>query len=98
MLSMDEIGIRELRQHASVHVRSAAAGESLTITDRGVPVARLVPVTELEERLHELVKSKGLVPPSRGRRRYTTDTRLTGDALSSLVDEGRDDRAVLEGS
>jgi prevent-host-death family protein len=40
---MERIGIRELRQHASRWVRRAAAGESFEVTDRGRPVARLVP-------------------------------------------------------
>ncbi|CAN5836572.1 type II toxin-antitoxin system Phd/YefM family antitoxin [soil metagenome] len=42
---MDRIGVRELRQHASRHLARVARGEMLEITDRGRPVARLVPVT-----------------------------------------------------
>lgn len=45
---MERIGIRELRQHASRWVRRAAAGESFEVTDRGRPVARLLPPTPLE--------------------------------------------------
>jgi prevent-host-death family protein len=37
------IGVRELRQHASQYLRRVAAGESFTVTDRGEPVAQLVP-------------------------------------------------------
>ncbi|MBA2383197.1 MAG: type II toxin-antitoxin system prevent-host-death family antitoxin, partial [Actinobacteria bacterium] len=40
---MERIGIRELRQHASRCVRRAAGGETFEITDRGRPVALLVP-------------------------------------------------------
>lgn len=42
---MDRIGVRELRQHASRYLDRVAHGESLEVTDRGRPVARLVPVT-----------------------------------------------------
>ena len=41
----DEIGIRELRQEASVHLRAVADGAEFTITDRGRPVARLIPIS-----------------------------------------------------
>ncbi|MEV1131359.1 type II toxin-antitoxin system prevent-host-death family antitoxin [Agromyces sp. NPDC049794] len=41
---MGEVGIRALKQNASEVVAAAAAGESVTITDRGRPVARLVPL------------------------------------------------------
>ena len=41
---MDRIGVRELRQHASRYLERVAHGESLEVTDRGRPVARLVPV------------------------------------------------------
>jgi prevent-host-death family protein len=42
---MDRIGVRELRQHASRYLDRVAHGETLEVTDRGRPVARLVPVT-----------------------------------------------------
>ena len=41
---MDRIGIRELRQHASRYLARVARGETLEVTDRGRPVAHLVPV------------------------------------------------------
>ena len=40
---MDAIGIRELRQRASVYLRRVAAGETFEVTDRGRPVALLTP-------------------------------------------------------
>ncbi len=42
---MDRIGVRELRQYASRYLDRVAHGESLEVTDRGRPVARLVPIT-----------------------------------------------------
>jgi len=42
---MRSIGVRELRQHASRYLEEVAAGEPIEITDRGRPVARLVPIT-----------------------------------------------------
>ena len=41
---MDRIGVRELRQHASRYLARVASGETLEVTDRGRPVALLVPV------------------------------------------------------
>ncbi len=41
---MSTVGIRALKQNASQVVARAAAGEVVTITDRGRPVAQLVPV------------------------------------------------------
>lgn len=40
----ESVGVRMLQQHASEVVRRAAAGEVVEITDRGRPVARLVPL------------------------------------------------------
>lgn len=39
-----EVGLRELRQHASELVRRVEQGESITVTVSGRPAARLVPV------------------------------------------------------
>lgn len=41
---MRSIGIRELRQQASKHLRDVERGETIQVTDRGRPVALLVPV------------------------------------------------------
>jgi len=41
---MSTVGIRALKQNASQVVGRAAAGEVVTITDRGRPVAQLVPL------------------------------------------------------
>lgn len=41
---METIGVRELRQHASRYLARVRGGETLEVTDRGRPVARLVPI------------------------------------------------------
>lgn len=42
---MREIGIRELRQNASKYLERVKKGESFEVTQRGVPIAMLTPVT-----------------------------------------------------
>jgi prevent-host-death family protein len=44
---MERIGIRELRQNASKYVRRVQDGEMFEVTDRGRPVARIVPLGPL---------------------------------------------------
>jgi prevent-host-death family protein len=44
MSHMTTVGIRELRQNASAVLRKVAAGETVEVTDRGRPVARIVPL------------------------------------------------------
>ncbi len=44
MKHMGIVGIRALKQNASGVVAEAAAGETITITDRGRPVAQLSPL------------------------------------------------------
>lgn len=51
-----DAGIRELKSRLSEFVSQAAAGNEVTVTDRGRPVARLVPIrseTDLERGLAE---------------------------------------------
>jgi len=47
---MSEIAARELRNHTADVLRRVQAGEQVTITSRGRPVARLVPVLPLRRR------------------------------------------------
>lgn len=52
---MDTVGIRQLREELAVYVTRARQGERLLVTDRGVPVAELGPVSEAVRGLWELV-------------------------------------------
>jgi prevent-host-death family protein len=56
------IGIRELRQHASVYVDLAEKGVIVDITNRGRLVARLVPVREPESPLERLIAAGIILP------------------------------------
>lgn len=49
------VSIRELKSRLSHFLRLARRGESVVITDRGVPVGRLVPIGQnLDERIAAL--------------------------------------------
>jgi prevent-host-death family protein len=83
---MSTVGIRALKQNASAVVAEAAAGETVTITDRGRPVAQLSPIPA--SRLQSLIES-GSARPSR---REITDLPAprSGVDLSSVLAEQRD--------
>jgi prevent-host-death family protein len=54
-MSQPVVSIRELKSRLSHFLRMARGGESVVITDRGVPVGRLVPIEQgLEERIATL--------------------------------------------
>lgn len=60
---MESIGVRELRQNASRYLSRVAAGELIEITERGRPVARLVPITD--DLWQDLINAGEVVPGSR---------------------------------
>ena len=59
-----DVGVRELKQHLSEHLRRVAGGEVIRITDRGVPVATLSPITAGDP-LQRGVDEGWIRPPSR---------------------------------
>jgi prevent-host-death family protein len=61
--SRRRIGIRELRQHASVYVDLAEKGYTVDITNRGRLVAQLVPVREPGSPLERLIAA-GIIEPA----------------------------------
>lgn len=60
---MTTIGVRELRQNASEYLRRVEAGETIEVTHRGRPVARLVPLRGA--RKDQLIAA-GRLRPGRG--------------------------------
>jgi prevent-host-death family protein len=79
---MEQIGVRELRQHASRYLDRVAHGETLEVTDRGRPVARLVPITS--DRWADLIASGGVTPAGEGGD-ITDETPVDFDVDASAV-------------
>jgi prevent-host-death family protein len=58
-----QIGIRELRQHASIYVDLAEKGYTVDITNRGRLVAQLIPARSPESVLERWIAA-GLIEPA----------------------------------
>ena len=57
VMSDPVVGVRELRQNLSVYLRRVEAGEVLEVTERGRPVAMLVPLKKPSTVVERLVAS-----------------------------------------
>lgn len=85
---MAEAGVRDLRDHLSRYLERVKAGEELTVTDRGRPIARLVPVGG--ENTFDRLIAEGLVAPAVSRQRTRPRTRVAATGpVSDLVVEQR---------
>ena len=66
---MQTTSITELKNSLSAYLRNVKAGEEVLITDRGRPIARLVPVSpsdSIEERMDDLER-RGLLKRGTGK-------------------------------
>lgn len=60
-MTQSAVNIRELKSRLSHYLRLVRGGESVVITDRGVPVGRIVPIgQDLAQRI-EAMREAGLV-------------------------------------
>lgn len=60
-MATTSVSIRELRDRLSHYLRLTKAGQSLEITERGVPIGRIVPTTlPIEDRV-QLIARTGLL-------------------------------------
>lgn len=53
----EHVGVRELRQNLSVYLRKVLKGATLEVTERGRPVALLVPIPPSDRPVDQLVAS-----------------------------------------
>jgi prevent-host-death family protein len=63
--SVSRVGARQLRHELSAILERVWNGESFEITDRGRPVARLVPLPEREDAWDRLIADGAVRPPAR---------------------------------
>ncbi|MGH7722660.1 MAG: type II toxin-antitoxin system Phd/YefM family antitoxin [Candidatus Dormibacteria bacterium] len=76
------MGIRDLKQNASAIVRRAASGETLEITDRGRPVAKIAPLG-VGEGYDRLVREGHVVPGQGGLADHSPREPVPGRPLGS---------------
>jgi len=97
---MKTAGVAELKAHLSRYLERVKAGQEVTITERGLPVARLVPFERAGQgrsRRDRLVRA-GVLLPGRGKVRAQLlkppagDPALGRSVLDALVEDRRDDR------
>jgi prevent-host-death family protein len=82
-----EVGIRELRDGLSRHLAAVRQGHTVTVTDHGRPVARIVPVDE-PTRLERL-RAEGRITPAARRKGPAPEPVITGASVSDLIDDQR---------
>ncbi|MGE5268519.1 MAG: type II toxin-antitoxin system Phd/YefM family antitoxin, partial [Thiohalocapsa sp.] len=61
---MKSVGLKTLKNKLSEYVRAAADGETIVITDRGRPVAELVPPRPTSESVIERGIREGWIRPA----------------------------------
>jgi prevent-host-death family protein len=85
-----KVGIRELKQNASSVIRRVVNGESIEVTDRGRPVARIVPVQSTDP--YERLVADGEISVGNGRwAELDPLPSLPGRSLSDALTELRAD-------
>ncbi len=73
----EQVGIRELKNHLSEHLRRVQRGRELLITDRGKVVARLVPAPQPPAWLQRMI-AEGKVTWGGGKPGFARGVRLKG--------------------
>lgn len=82
-----EIGVRELRDGLSKHLAAVQDGRTVTVTDHGRPIARIVPIG-VPTRLEQLI-AEGLVTRAARRKSPSPEPVTGGGPVSDLIDEQR---------
>lgn len=81
-----DVAVRELKSRLSAYLRRASAGETITVTDRGRPVAVLGPVLEPVD-LVEAVAAGWVTPAQRSGLRAVRRHRAAVGTLDVLAED-----------
>jgi prevent-host-death family protein len=88
MMMAVEVGVREFRKSLSAWLDRAASGETVIITERGVPKVRVVAATA-ESIIERLVREGRATPPTRPRRALGPVRRVKGSPVTDTLLEQR---------
>jgi prevent-host-death family protein len=80
MASTRSIGADEARTHFYRVLREIATGETITITKPGIPVAKLIPMSESPSAADDLLTEM---------RAFRKSHKLDGLSIRELIEEGR---------
>jgi prevent-host-death family protein len=85
------VGVRELKNQLSSYLDRVKAGEEITVTERGRPIARLTSIAVDVDRRAALIEAGIIRPASAGRRRLPSRRVkiAPGESLGELVAEQR---------
>jgi prevent-host-death family protein len=83
---MPAIGIKQLRDGLSRHLTAVRAGTTVTVTDHGHPIARIVPVDALTV-LDQLIAEGVVRPAAQPVRSRPQPVRATGPISELVADE-----------
>ncbi len=94
---MHSASVTELKAKLSAYLHKVKSGSEVQVTERGIPIARLVPITALEagDDVRERLVRQGVIVPGRGDLSWVLDTPPleVGDAdLVGAIIEDREDR------
>ena len=90
---MQRIGVRELRQNASVYLNRVKAGETVEVTERGVLVALLTPPSAAQTTRERMIAEGQLVPARAARRLPTRRSPRPGSSSGQqILDDQRAER------
>ena len=96
---MNAVNVADLKARLSAVLRKVKAGQEMIVTERGVPVARIVPLARDEDHARRRsLAGEGALRPGRGRARKMLlapppGPRASGAAvLAALLEERREGR------
>lgn len=90
-VAVEEVGVRELRDHLSRWLEEVKAGHDITITERGKPVARVIPIG-WSDHIARLVAEGKVTPAKKPKSDPSTWTKVklkSGASISDIVIEER---------
>ncbi len=82
-----DVGIRELRDSLSRYLAEVERGHTVTVTDHGRPVARIVPITTVSK-LDQLIAEGRATPPQSAKEPLDPPIKAEG-SVSEFIAEQR---------